>query len=131
VDGLLLPGRSDLAASPPQSAPIPTDDAYPLRLVATRSMYDDGVMVRACSSSRGLIRSMEIRLNPADLELIGVAPGTEVLLRSARGELEGPVHGDLGVPRGSAVIPWLAPDSPANDLIGVDSMVTDVRVERL
>ena len=131
VDGLLLPGRSDLAASPPQSAPIPTDDAYPLRLVATRSMYDDGVMVRACSSSRGLIRPMEIRLNPADLELTGVAPGTEVLLRSARGELEGPVHADLGVPRGSAVIPWLAPDSPANDLIGVDSMVTEVRVERL
>lgn len=133
VDGLLLRGGGDFATPPPEPerVPIPVNDAYPLRLVATRSMYDDGVMVRSCSTSRNLIRPMEIRLNPADFDPLGVDPGTDVLLRSGRGELEGPVWGDAAVPKGSVAIPWLAPESPANDLMSVETIVTDVRVERL
>ena len=87
-------------------------------------------MVRSCPD-RGLVRAMEIRLNPADFDPLGVDSGTEVLLQSARGELEGPIYRDTGVPRGSVVIPWLAPESPANDLLNIESIVTDVRVERL
>ena len=39
--------------------------------------------------------------------------------------------GDAAVPKGSVAIPWLAPESPANDLMSVETIVTDVRVERL
>jgi NADH-quinone oxidoreductase subunit G len=131
VDGLLLTGRGDFIPPAATASVIPVNDAYSLRLVAIRSMYDDGVMLRGCPSSRGLVRAMEIRLNPADFDPLGVEPGTGVVLQSAAGELEGPVHRDPGVPRGSAVIPWAAAASPANELMTAGSTVTDVRVERL
>ena len=66
-----------------------------------------------------------------DFDSLGVDSGVDVLLTSAHGDLEGPVFRDAGVPVGSAVVPWLAPECPANGLINHEATVTDVRVERL
>ncbi len=130
VDGLLITGAGDIEAPTSGSGTLPANDAYSLRLVARRTMYDDGVALRHSPASRGLARSVELRLNPADFDKIGVDVGTIVRIESGRGHLVAPAIADKGVPEGSAVIPWLPPGSPANALIDASSMVTDVRVER-
>ncbi len=130
VEGLLIEGPGDLVAPSPTGAGPNIHDAYSLRLVAARSMYDDGVALRNSPSSRGLARSITVRLSPPDFDKIGVARGTVVKVESAGGQLLIPVEPDPGVPEGTAVLPWAAPGSPTNTLIDASATVTDVRVER-
>jgi len=129
VDGVLLSGGS---VPPPTASEslAPANDAYSLRLVATRRMYDNGTMVQACPASSGLAAAVQVRLHPSDFAKLGVEAGTLVKIVSGKGELMAPIAVDPGVPMGSAVIPANAPDANANRLIDVSTPVTDVRVER-
>jgi len=130
VEGLLVSGSGDITLPETTGASATTNDAYSLRLVASRLMYDDGVALRNSPSSRGLARSVALRLNPADFDKIGVDRGTVVRAESAVGKLLIAVEPDPGVPAGSAALPWLAHGAPANTLIDASSTVTEVRVER-
>ena len=129
IEGLLLAGGS-IEAPPASGTAAPTNDAYSLRLVASRRMYDAGTMLQACPSSAGLAAAPTVRLHPSDFAKLGFDPGTEVKLSSSRGELYAPVTADPGVPVGSAAIPANAPGCNANALIDSSAVVTDVRVER-
>ena len=129
VDGVLLTGGS-LEAPRASGSMAPANDAYSLRLVATRRMYDAGTAVQASGSSAGLPATTQVRLSPADFGKLGLEPGTPVKLVSGRGELVAPIAVDAGVPVGSAAIPANAPGANANRLIDASSSVTDVRVER-
>ncbi len=130
VDGLLIEGSGDIAVGESDGATPSTHDAYSLRLVASRTMYDDGVALRNSPSSKGLARPVTIRLHPFDFDKIGVDRGTVVRVESATGSLLVPVEPDLRIPQGSALLPWAAPGAAANTLIDASSLVTDVRVER-
>lgn len=129
IDGVLLSGGS-VPAPTASATSAPANDAYSLRLVATRRMYDNGTMVQACAASAGLAAAVQVRLNPSDFAKLGIDSGTIVKVVSGKGELMAPVSVDAGVPAGSAVIPTNAPDANANRLIDVTNSVTDVRVER-
>ena len=98
-------------------------------LVATRTMYDDGVMLRHCPSSRGLARAATARINPADTDRIGIDAGTAVRVVSDFGHIEATLTTDAGVPAGSLRVDWLAPGAPANALIAAATDVTVVSVE--
>ncbi|MEZ5246611.1 MAG: NADH-quinone oxidoreductase subunit NuoG [Acidimicrobiales bacterium] len=130
IDGVLISGAGDIAAPAAPSGDGPANDAYSLRLVATRKMYDDGVLLRHSPASAGLARSIQVRLNPVDFDKLGVEPGTVVKVESARGHLLTPVACDAGVPAGSAAIPFSVDGWAANTLIDSSAAVTDVRVER-
>ena len=130
VDGILISGTGDLTLPTANGVAPDTHDAYSLRLVASRSMYDDGVALRHSPSSRGLARSVTLRVNPSDFAKIGVDRATVVKAESAMGKLLIPVEPDPGIPEGTAMLPWASPGSPANSLIDASSTVTDVRVER-
>jgi NADH-quinone oxidoreductase subunit G len=130
VDGVLISGRGDISAPDAAAANGPSNDAYSLRLVAARRMYDDGVALRHSPASAGLARSIQVRLNPVDFDKIGVESGTVVKIESSRGHLLAPVASDAGVPVGSAAIPFTVDGWAANTLIDSSSVVTDVRVER-
>jgi NADH-quinone oxidoreductase subunit G len=130
VDGLLIPGSGDIELPAAPDASGPANDAYSLRLVATRKMYDDGVTLRHSPASAGLARSIQVRLNPVDFDKLGVDRGTVVKVESGRGHLLAPVASDAGVPAGSAAIPFSVDGSAANSLIDASAAVTDVRVER-
>ncbi len=129
VEGILLSGGS-ISAPTASGSMAPANDTYSLRLVATRRMYDNGTMVQACPASAGLAAAVQVRLNPADFDKLGVEPGAIVKVLSGKGELMAPVAIDVGVPVGSAAIPANAPDVNANRLIDAMTLVTDVRVER-
>ena len=125
IEGLLLAGGS-IEAPPASGTAAPTNDAYSLRLVASRRMYDAGTMLQACPSSAGLAAAPTVRLHPSDFAKLGFDPGTEVKLSSSRGELYAPVTADPGVPVGSAD-PANAPGCNANALIDSSAVVTGLR----
>ena len=100
-------------------------------LVATRTMYDDGVMLRQCPSSRGLAKSATARINPADIDGIDLEAGAAVRVVSDFGHMEATLAADAGVPRGTLAVNWMAPgvQARANALIAAGTDVTVVRVE--
>ena len=113
-------GREDLLEAPPEGAFL---------LVAARTMYDDGMMLRHCESSRGLAPAPSARINPADLDSTGLPAGAAVRVVSDFGHIEATLTADAGVPAGSLKVNWLAPGAPANSLIAAGTDVTVVKVE--
>ena len=116
-------------AVPPSNRP--GRDAYALRLVSGRVLYDGGVMVAATSSFGSLVRAGELRVHPQDRDRIGVADGDTVRVTSARGQLELAMRADHGVPLGTAALAWNLPDHPAAELVDATNAVTDLRVESI
>ncbi|HWW53983.1 MAG TPA: molybdopterin-dependent oxidoreductase, partial [Acidimicrobiales bacterium] len=107
----------------------PVLDAYSLRLVATRALYDESVSIQHSPSLSGLARQVAVRLHPGELERIGVGNGDRVRVSSNRTSLTLEAIADAGVPRGSAAIEFNLPGPGAADLIDSALPVTDVRVE--
>jgi NADH-quinone oxidoreductase subunit G len=113
----------------------PAPDNYSLRLVATRTLYDEGAMVAASPALRALKPRSVVRANPYDLDRIGAADGSEVTLRSERATVVAEVASDEGVLRGTLAIDAnLAAGSQAGasvlaTLHSAGQPVTDVRME--
>jgi NADH-quinone oxidoreductase subunit G len=120
--GIELPPRADTEAAPL--------DAYSLRLVATRKLYDRGTLVRHSPSLADLAEPAALRLHPTEFEKLGVAPGAKVRVTSSRGHLTVPCRPDTAVPLHQAQLNVNAPGGRANVLIDGAAPVTDVRVER-
>ncbi len=109
----------------------PARDAYALRLVSSRVLYDGGVMTGATPSFASLVGPVELHLNPYDRDRIGVADGARVRVTSSRGGLDLVVRADPGVPAGTAGLAWNLPGSAASGLIDATAPVTDLRVESI
>ena len=128
-------GRSPAGRTEPATGPAGREDPLEevpegaLLLVATRTMYDDGVMLRHCPSSRGLAPAASARINPTDLASSGLDGGAAVRVVSDFGHIEATLTADGGVPSGSLRVHWLASGGPANALIAAGTDVTVVRVE--
>ena len=101
------------------------------KLIAARTMYDDGMMLRHCPSSRGLAPTATARVNPSELPRIGLADGTPVRVSSDCGHIEAVLAVDKAVPEGTLAVNWIAPGAPANTLLSVGEAVTLVRVDAL
>ncbi|MGI8984662.1 MAG: NADH-quinone oxidoreductase subunit NuoG [Acidimicrobiales bacterium] len=114
-------------ATPARQAP--PVDAYSLRLVAVRALYDAGALVSRSPSLAALAQAPCLRANPADLGRMGVKTGDRVRVTSSRKSLILDVAADPLVLRGSAVLAFNAPGEGAADLIDVTQPVTDLRVE--
>jgi NADH-quinone oxidoreductase subunit G len=111
------------------SAPAPARDAYALRLVAGRKLYDAGVVVQGSPSLADLASEPVLLVHPQDRDRIGVADGDEVRVTTSRGSLTLRVQGDAVTEPGTAFLPFDAPGAGANDLIDATTAVTDLRVE--
>ncbi len=137
-DGVVVPlGGAGVAGRPPAlryrpSTPArqaPPVDAYSLRLVAARTLYDAGALVSRSPSLAALAARPCLRANPADLGRMGVTTGDRVRVSSSRTSLVLDVAADPRVLRGSAVLAFNAAGEGAADLIDASQTVTDVRVE--
>jgi hypothetical protein len=110
-------------------------DAYSLRLVAQRRLYDRGAAVEASPSLRTLVETAVLRANPYDLDRIGAADGAEVRVQGAGTAMVLRCDADAGVPRGSLCV-GLNLDAPgaaraASGLVSAGRVVTEVRMESL
>jgi formylmethanofuran dehydrogenase subunit D len=118
-------------APPGAAPPSPPVDAYSLRLVSGRELYDPLVVsVAKTAHLAGLPRVGALHLNPLELERLGVPSGQNVHATSARGTVTLKVVADPGVPRGAASLPFNVVSPGAAELIDVSAAVTDVRLER-
>jgi NADH-quinone oxidoreductase subunit G len=108
----------------------PTVDAYSLRLVVSRKLYDRGTLVRSSPSLTELAEPATLRLHPQDFDQLGVAVGDDVRITSTKGNVTVPTVPDAGVPRGIALVHANKAGGRANVLIDGNAPVTDVRVER-
>ena len=112
---------------------LPTPDAYALRLVAGRDLYDDGTTVGSSSALASQRRPARLRVHPLDLEHFALSDGQAVVARSARGDVSCWVDADDAVVRGTVVVPRLSRDQDGVDLVAAlvepDSAWTRVRVE--
>src|SRR5205807_7906335 len=104
---------------------IPAVDAYSLRLVAAHRLYDAGTLVQHSPSLAPLTPGTTVRVNPTDLERLGLGDGDQVRVTSSRSTFTLAAESDAGVPHGIAAISFDQPGSGAADLIDVTTPVTD------
>ena len=129
TDGVVV-ADSSIAFTPPEGVtPVPHVDAYSLRLVSSRRMYDRGTLVQHAPSLAGLAPGAVLALNSSDFQRVGVESGVAVQVVSLVGEMTVPVVADPGIPRGTAAFGYNHPDLDVRALIDPDSVVTDVRIQ--
>jgi NADH-quinone oxidoreductase subunit G len=110
---------------------VPAVDSYSLRLVVGRTLYDGGTFVQRSSSLARLAKESALRVNPGDLDRLGVTSGGQVRVTSSRTSLNLGVVADERVPRGVAALAFNQLGAAAGELIDVTAPITDVRVETL
>jgi NADH-quinone oxidoreductase subunit G len=116
--------------SPPAPSEAVALDSYSFRLIATRKLYDDGVLVQRSPSLAGLAPGTKVTVSPYDFDRIGVSKGSRVRVISPRGRITLDIDVDPGVPRGCAAVTFNQPDIDVASLIDASTRVTDVRIER-
>jgi anaerobic selenocysteine-containing dehydrogenase len=114
---------------PSAALSLPALDAYSLRLISSRRLYDAAVGTQKSPSLAALAPAPRLRANPYDLERLGIATGGQVRVSSARASFVIDAEADTGVPRGSAWLGFNLPGMSAAALIDSDHPVTDVRLE--
>lgn len=112
-----------------QSPSLPKMDSYSTRLVAARTLWDEGVTINMSPSLRNLAKHGIVRVNPHELERLGIASGDDVRVRGAKGNQVYKAIADPRVPRGSVAMWFNVPGADAADWIDGNSPVTDVRLE--
>jgi len=113
-----------------QPSDAPRRDAYAVRLVSARKLYDAGTIVQHCPSLSQLAPRTRLHMNPSDLDRLGVQTGDRVKVSSQRGSATVEVEVVDGLPRGSASLTFNSPgDADAADLIDATQPVTELRVE--
>ena len=129
TDGVLVRSALEAYEPAPGSSASAADDGG-LLLVATRTMYDQGVGLQHSPSSAHLAPGASLRLNPADFGKLGLPRGATVRITSSRGSIDAPAIGDGGVPEGSAAMVFNQANASVAALIDASARVTGVRVER-
>ncbi|MFP5256142.1 MAG: NADH-quinone oxidoreductase subunit NuoG [Acidimicrobiia bacterium] len=112
------------------AASAPAPDAYSLRLVATRKLYDLGTAVQHSPSLAGLVAENAVRLHPHDFARLGVDAGATVTLAAAAGSVQLSAVPDPSIPKGSAAVLVHQPGPVVGQLVSAADAVTDIRVER-
>ncbi len=123
---------SDVVAAPIVS--IPLADAYSLRVVASRRLYDRGAALSASPALSALASETTVHASPYDLDRLGVSTGDVVRVVSPRGSFDLAVTSNPDVTRGTAQIytnTWSAngTDVAGTMIVNADDVVAEIRLE--
>lgn len=121
------PALLEFVAPEPVAEPGPVD-AYALRLVTRRKLYDHGTLTAHSPSLAPIAPGALVALNPVDFDKVGVAEGDEVRVTSPAGAIVLPVVRDEAAPRGRAVL-TTNQGVRITELLTVDTAAVDVRIE--
>ncbi len=125
--------RFDAGAWPGPSPFAPADE-HSWRLVVRRQLYDHGTLVQSAESLAPLARPQELRVAPEAMAHLGVEPGDELRVRSARGEVVVRAVGDGGVPAGVALLQFNAApvhETSASALVDWSVRAVEIEVEKV
>jgi NADH-quinone oxidoreductase subunit G len=131
------PARPPLIRFAPASVdPVaPPVDAYALRLLARRSLYDHGTQSQACPNLAGLAPDAVAGAHPVELDKLGISAGDQIRLRSSKSSLVVRIDRDWSVPLGIVAVGLnLQPDDDGNtavDLIDSSAPAVNVRMETI
>ena len=117
-----------LGFTAPSTAEPPAVDAYSLRLVAQRRLYDLGTDAQHSPGLAGLTSDTVLRLHPHDFDRLGVSAGSVVTATSSKGSVSLPVESDDRVGRGAAAVVLNQPGATVGALIDATAAVTEIRV---
>ena len=112
---------------------VPLADAYALRLVLARRLYDRGIAMQGSPALSALIEPTTLMVHPRDLDHLGLASGARVMVRAAGADFEIGVVTDETVVRGTCVAPVGTLDENGVNVVAPmldsSSPVTQVRLE--
>jgi anaerobic selenocysteine-containing dehydrogenase len=108
---------------------LPAVDAYSLRLVTTRKLYDLGTLVQHSPAIAGLAEPTRLRVHPSDFDRLGIEAGATVRATNGRGSFDVEVVPDPTVLRGTAVTGFNLRGLEAATMIDASVPVNDVRLE--
>jgi predicted molibdopterin-dependent oxidoreductase YjgC len=128
TEGVLVMGG--LALVRPEPTLVPARQPSALRLVATRSMYDTGVLVAHSPSLSGLAPGARAALEPAEMQRLGIVDGEVVDLVGPKGTVQVPVVADAGVAAGTVHLLVNQPGVDVAALLDAGAPVTDVKLVR-
>jgi len=128
TEGVLVTGG--LALVRPEPTHVPAHQPSVLRLVATRSMYDTGVLVAHSPSLAGLVPGARAALEPTEMRRHGVADGEVVDLVGPKGTIRVPVVADAGVAAGTVHLIVNQPGVDVVAMLDAGAPVTDVKLVR-
>jgi anaerobic selenocysteine-containing dehydrogenase len=111
--------------------PLAPHDAYSLRLVASRKLYDQGVATSTSPALAVLAPGSTLRINRYDFDRLGVTEGDTVRLTSPRTSVPAVVALDTTLPRGSVGVWFNQPGICAADLTDASLPVTIVQVDTM
>ncbi len=116
----------------PPGTDTPGRDAYALRLVAGRTLYDRSrVVIETPVLARLTPAAGVLRVHPNDTGRIGAEQGSEVRITTGRGSQLVTLEPDASVPPGTARFDFTADGQGPALLIDAASPVTDLRVESI
>jgi NADH-quinone oxidoreductase subunit G len=121
-----------LSGPPSVAAPhVGPTDSYSLRLVASRTLYDEGAANSASPALAALVQPASLRVNPSDLDDLGVAAGGEVRIRTATAEAVVVAIPDPSLPPRVVATVFNVPfgEGTVADLIDSSSPVVELRME--
>ncbi len=110
---------------------VAKNDSYSLRLVASRTLYDGGAAVTAVPALAALVSTAPLRVNPHDLDDLGVMAGGTVRLRTSSASVVLSVVPDPSLPRSVVAADFNVPldEGTVADLIDVTVPVVELRME--
>ena len=131
IDGVLAVPAADASALAGVESRAADRVSYDYRLVLTRKLYDRAVMTVHSPSLAPLAEPANARVNPLDLDRLGVVGGEQVRIVAAKGAVVLTLAADERVPRGSLQVPFNVPGASITDIVDIAAAAVDVRVERL
>lgn len=121
------PPRTVFASTPPVA--VPAVDAYAVRLVVSRRLYDSGVVTTASPTNAALGQDACLLLNPTDFARVGIGDRERVRAVAGDRSLTLPAAADSRVPTGVAWVQWGDVNCAVGSLIDHSAIVNDVRLE--
>ena len=112
---------------------VPLADAYSLRVVLGRRLYDRGIAMQGSQALHAMVPSTVLHLNHFDLDRLGVASGEYVKVNGPRGSFELPVALNEGVAKGTTEVVFATRTvdgvNVIADLVDGTSVISQVRLE--
>ena len=128
TEGILVTGSMPHTGS--EAIDVPEPGRSTLRLVVTRSMFDNGVLNGHSSALAGLAPGTLIGVSPSDLERLGLGDGSNVEVSGPRGSVTAEVSASLRVTPGTAHVLFNQDGLTAGGLIDASMAVIDVSLAR-
>jgi len=136
ADGVVVPLTDDIGVRPEMISSFPAfgaaipprNDAYSFRLVADRTMFDNGTLVSNSAAIAPLGGEAEIRMAPSDLARLGIESRSPVEVVGEATTINGVAVADASVPATVIAIAVNHDGINPYELIDINQPVTDVRI---